>query len=369
MKPTRPSPSRARLPLELLVLIVEAVAQLERPHLTLAACAGTCHALSKRAQILLFRNVRISSMAQCVLFARTIDACPAKGSLVQSFSLPSFLSYAYDISYTEDLSLPPHVISRLTNLREAFLGGYQSNYEPGENPPIDLSSYKMFGTCPALTTLTLHDIPFRSRTDMIRFIWLFASLETLTLSHCWLSDVDDAYDAMDDLPDVKLYPSRCRNLTSLSLVRLEMDFDLSLPVWGTNVQFLKIDKFAHIRFCDRFAGLANFRALRHLELTLFEQQISWARIALQHVSSDSMRTIKVEHFALRQARSKTVLQFKRLGLDERLARLEGLLSVSWNLELCSSVAQTYTNVEGDILALVPATCRRGIFQVACKICD
>ena len=73
--------------------------------------------------------------------------------------------------------------------------------------------------------------------------------------------------------------------------------------------------------------------------------LSLARAILDRVSSESLRTVKVEHRIKTQTRAETVQQFKRLALDDRLARsvFDRLSSVSWHLRIaamCAAVPRT-----------------------------
>ncbi|RPD60469.1 hypothetical protein L226DRAFT_569979 [Lentinus tigrinus ALCF2SS1-7] len=350
-------------PLDILLLIIDAVGPETTSHATLSACALTCRAMRRRSQVLLFNTVELSTAKQCELFAATIHEIPEHGRLVKRMTIDCPEGWARD--ELKDHPLPPHVVARLTSLKSVKLIGFLNIFDGGNGPDPDivLSFIKTFGSLATLTELTLCSITFEHPSDMFRLVWSFPYIQTLFLHHCGLEPYHDEEPEEFRLPAAKHYPGRCQALTSLKMhTMLPLDIVLA-PIWGELITSLSIQQYYTIGLVHSYAGLAHFTRLRSLDLWFVPSSVYELPSILSYVHALGLEelTINVCIYGDATKAESEVLAFtlgKGLTTWTRLRKVVWVMRYpesEYDLDQCEAVAR-------EVEAKVPAPSLRSIFS-------
>ena len=198
------------LPADLLLLIVDTVAESEEPKNELCAGALTCRFLRARSQARLFSSPTLSNANQHAAFSRAIDGSPALSKHVERLRL-------HMNAIHPDLPIPPHVVAAFTNLKAATFVGH-ATVLGNRTPERTLSFVKLFGVLSAsLSRLELVLFKFADFADLVRVVWSFPDITSLKLAACSWGDPHEQDSQLDFLPEIQHYPRRAHRLTSLTV--------------------------------------------------------------------------------------------------------------------------------------------------------
>ncbi|RPD60470.1 hypothetical protein L226DRAFT_386696 [Lentinus tigrinus ALCF2SS1-7] len=353
-------------PLDIILLIIDAVGTEETSHATLSACALTCRAMRRHSQVLLFNTVWLSTAKQCELFAATIHEKPEYGRLVERIIMEWRIDCALSRDELDDHPLPPHVVARLTSLKAAEFIDAAAEYSPTTVP---LLFCQTFGSLATMTELMLQSIVFEEPGDMVQFLWSCPYVQSLNLAGCRIcADYDPETDV---LPTDERHPRLHQALTSLTVdASLPIAFALS-PMWGDMIVSLSMEVgVAHSS--EHLAGLAHFTRLRSLTLRLSsieDYSIFWEHM-LCYVSAPSIQEVIVKLWLFYCEPKTTRLITSAFTLGEGstnvLTTWQRLEKVVWvlryyaseNLDKCEAAAR-------EVEEKVPASWLRSRFT--CKV--
>ncbi|EJF57045.1 hypothetical protein BD309DRAFT_257987 [Dichomitus squalens] len=213
------------LPADILLLIVEAIGKNEDPQNELRACALTCRLLRSRSQARLFSSPILSDEHQYSTFSRALDGSSALSAYVQSLRL-------YVGTTHPDMPIPPHLVVGLKNLKAAtFVGDGTVLGTPV--PERTISFVKLFGVLSStLSRLELVLFKFADFAELVRLIWSFPDITSLSLVGCSWGKSHEQNTQRDCLPEIQHYPRRAQCLTSLT-VSLPLSLRFSLTSRGS----------------------------------------------------------------------------------------------------------------------------------------
>ncbi|KAI0692582.1 hypothetical protein C8T65DRAFT_745086 [Cerioporus squamosus] len=304
-----------RVSADILLLIVDAVGTDPSSHATLTACALTCQAIRRRAQVLLFSNIELSSRKQCKNLGRLIYDRPDFGQLVERITVDCRKGWTQRTF--KDHPLPPHVVVRFTSLKAATFIGFSDVAVPLENGSGD-------------------------RT-IVSFVTTFATLTTL-----------------EELA--------LREITFLH-THSPVEYFLR-PLWGnaiTNLDIMPWD-IREDRDLSNYTGLKHFTRLERLELGLhaYNLPMHWLNTILTYVRSKSIRELVINYQPLGHSTaviSPDNLDDFTLGEDESagLATWPHLEKVRWVVRCYEADEAECTAIARKLEETIPAPWLRGIF--------
>ncbi|TFK87259.1 hypothetical protein K466DRAFT_599621 [Polyporus arcularius HHB13444] len=316
------APRVVSLPLDIILLILDAVKELDDSFYTiretLCSCALTCRAMLRPSQVRLYADVFISGRREFEGFGQALLRNPELASMVKELYTSVYAAWHAVLALQVDkLPLPLQAIGGMTNLRKLTVGGL------GQDPDREMCSALLenfigsFSTsCRQIKFLRLQSLEFQTYADFLYHVTAFPAVETLELdSVTWRGPSGSPFAALDTAEGC------CAGLHSLKISlykhrRPFWDFN-RLPPWGSTVQSLTMHipyKTVNVR---EFAGLSTFSHLRHFEIYLANNDIRSAPAALRQLRSENIKTVRIVHEARMRGYIPTL--YERLGFDEILS--------------------------------------------------
>ncbi|TFK85405.1 hypothetical protein K466DRAFT_654265 [Polyporus arcularius HHB13444] len=294
------APRDVSLPLDVLLLILDAVHDLKPPSdalKTLCLCARSCRVMLRPSQVRLYAKVTISRRSEFERFGRTLLDNPKLAALVKTLYTDVGSAYSDVSLLPTDGPLSYTAIRGMTNLQMLTVGGMRKNkLLPSmrrDSPVLEAFIGSFAVSCLQLTFLRLRKVHFGEYTGLVRQVTSFPVLERLKLS---------------------------------------------ASTWGKPGQ-LTLNEIISTVSRHR---LSAFWMLEHLELHLMNDDIRGVVVALRHITSKDMKTICVHH-RCRGISEYMPMLYANLGLDEILAGpiYRSLTRVTWRLVSNQGEAQVW----------------------------
>ncbi|RDX52154.1 hypothetical protein OH76DRAFT_1400493 [Lentinus brumalis] len=349
------------VPLDILLLILDAVEEGWSPQIY-ASCARTSRAMLRPSQVRMYRTVLINQPHHFASFSRTMLGNRDLALLVKKLIADVGTGWpAFQDLPADQLPLSSNAISRLQNLQElTVIGLYPNIFHPKQamsSPLIERFLGAFAASCSKLRCLRLKQLELQEYAGLVRHIVSFSEMETLELD-C----VTWTRHGRLRSPERYIRDGACTNLHTLKISfcgthrRKAWNF-ITFSGWGTSIQQLVI-RVPHKKLLKReLKGLSAFLRLRSFELHLSNDDIRCSPVALRHITSAAIRTVRVVHHC--QMQGDVLALYAGLGLDDVLAEPQytSLESVAWCLVSDRSDADGWFQ---DIPRCFPGLVKRGI---------
>ena len=177
----RPRSGPGSFPLDVLLLILEAVGELksefdEPERGTLHACALTCHSMVRPSQVYLYADVKIVRERQFVTFGRALLRNSKLAPMVKKLYINMDGAWS-NLTHIPacGLPLPPQAIAGMTNLQELTICGWQSlDVNKRRHSPLLEGLVKSFAlSCFNLQSVRLRMFEFEEFSGLVRLISSF----------------------------------------------------------------------------------------------------------------------------------------------------------------------------------------------------
>ncbi len=183
------APRDVSLPLDVLLLILDAVHDLKPPSdalKTLCLCARSCRVMLRPSQVRLYTKVTISRRSEFERFGRTLLDNPKLAALVKTLYTDVGSAYSDVSLLPTDGPLSYTAIRGMTNLQVLTVGGMRKNkLLPSmrrDSPVLEAFIGSFAISCLQLTFLRLRKVHFGEYAGLVRQVTSFPVLERLKLS-------------------------------------------------------------------------------------------------------------------------------------------------------------------------------------------
>ena len=177
----RPRSGPGSFPLDVLLLILEAVGELkselgEPERGTLHACALTCHSMVRPSQVYLYADVKIVRERQFVTFGRALLRNSKLAPMVKKLYINMDGAWS-NLTHIPacGLPLPPQAIGDMINLQELTICGWQSlDVNKRRHSPLLEGLVESFAlSCSNLQSVRLRMFEFEEFAGLVRLISSF----------------------------------------------------------------------------------------------------------------------------------------------------------------------------------------------------
>ncbi|RPD60465.1 hypothetical protein L226DRAFT_612044 [Lentinus tigrinus ALCF2SS1-7] len=179
---------RVPLPLDVLLLILDAVSKLDEPYhaarKTLCSCALTCRTLRRPAQVRMYADVSIWKQYEFEAFGRTLLDNPELALMVKKlYANVGSAWHAVWVLPKDELPLSAKAVAGMTNLQKLSIGGLHF-HERTEVCSAVLENFigSFAASCPKIEFLRIDHMEFREYTNFVHHVTAFSGVKTLELS-------------------------------------------------------------------------------------------------------------------------------------------------------------------------------------------